>query len=251
MEGRGPKSCDRNNPKQKNSTKVKIKSFCGAPQFANGGGRQLGAGRQATGEGEATHPEQLKYAPSPLSARAQYGLQTCLTCWCVGRMAGLLWHSVDPITAALSVDGVLGLLGLALPAEAAVGMGPRLVRLGGEGGDGGVARDTGSPRAAAGRTCWKADLTTSITSSASELSLCWLLLSPLRCDDGDRRRFRRGGGEDEVGDDVRSGVTTRPRGDGCAGSEVVENAECGDLCSGEASRSAGLGARGPCGGSPG
>lgn len=182
-------------------------------------------------------------------------------------MTGLLWHSVEPITEVgdFSREGVLGLLGLA-PAALAVGSGRG--RLGGEAGDGGVLSATGTcrarpagpragPRAGArvGRTCWKADLTTSITSSLSELpeSLWLLLLSPLRCDDGEVRRRRRGGGEEEVGDDVRSGVTTRPSGDGCAGSDAAEKAECGDLCSGEdaASKSAGAACGGACGGMPG
>lgn len=168
-------------------------------------------------------------------------------------MAGLLLHSVDPITAdgVLSTDGVLGLLGLA---SAPPGAAPRT---GGEAGEGGEARATGTGKpaggaGAAGRTCWKADLTTSITSSASDESLCALctLLSPLRGDAGERRPLRRGGGDEDVGDDVRSGVaTTRPSG------VVAENAECGDLCSGDpdASRSGGAGpgcapGAGPCSG---
>lgn len=74
-------------------------------------------------------------------------------------MTGLLWHSVDPMTAAgdRSCVGVLGRLGLPAAGRA---------RLGGDAGDGGELSATGT---CAGRTCWKADLTTSITSSASEL----------------------------------------------------------------------------------
>lgn len=140
-------------------------------------------------------------------------------------MAGLLWHSVDPMTpmTPLSAGGDRGRCGLRSGA-----LRPLLLLRLGEAGDGGVPSDTatGSP---AGRTCWKADLTTSMASSASEPESLWFE-SALRCEEAAEGRLRRGGG-DEVRGDVLSGATTSPRGEGWPTSGAALKAECGDLCS--------------------